>query len=82
MQSFKLNYLTNYIVNQTLKHLQYTFIINPLITVWVRTTSKAELRVCLMEEMCSQGGIDWTALAQDMDTWRELLNAIMNLRIQ
>ena len=48
MPSFKLDYLTNYIVNKTLRHLLYTFIINPLITVQVRrTTSEAELRVCL-----------------------------------
>jgi len=44
MPSFKLDYLNNYIVNQILRHLQYTFIINPLIPVWVNTTSEAELR--------------------------------------
>lgn len=48
MPSFKL-----YIFNKILRQLQYTFIINPLITVWVRTISEAELRVRLKEEMCS-----------------------------
>jgi len=27
------------------------------------------------------GGLDWIELAQDMDRWRALVNAIMNLRV-
>jgi hypothetical protein len=27
------------------------------------------------------GGVDWSYLAQDMDKWRALVNAVMNLRI-
>jgi hypothetical protein len=27
------------------------------------------------------GGVDWIGLAQDRDKWRDLLNAVMNLRI-
>jgi hypothetical protein len=27
------------------------------------------------------GGVDWIGLAQDMDRWRALVNAAMNLRI-
>jgi hypothetical protein len=27
------------------------------------------------------GGVDWIGLAQDMDKWRTLLNAVMNLRV-
>jgi hypothetical protein len=27
------------------------------------------------------GDVDWIALAQDRDTWRALVNAVMNLRV-
>jgi hypothetical protein len=27
------------------------------------------------------GGVDWISLAQDMDKWRALVNAVMNLRV-
>jgi len=27
------------------------------------------------------GGMDWIDLAQDMDRWRALENAVMNLRV-
>jgi hypothetical protein len=27
------------------------------------------------------GIMDWTDLAQDRDRWRELVNAVMNLRV-
>ena len=29
-----------------------------------------------------EGGADWTDLAQDRDTWRALVNVVMNLRFQ
>ena len=33
----------------------------------------------LQEEACE--GVDWIDVAQDRDTWRALVNAVMNLRV-
>ena len=37
------------------------------------------IKMYLHEVGC--GSVDWIVLAQDMDSWRALVNAVMNLRV-
>jgi hypothetical protein len=37
------------------------------------------IKIDLLEIGC--GGVDWTGLTQDKDMWKDLVNAVMSLRV-
>jgi hypothetical protein len=45
-----------------------------------RTRRRWEITIKTDISLIGSGGTDWIYLAQDRDTWRALLNTIMNLR--
>jgi len=44
-----------------------------------RCNWKDNIKMDLPEVEC--GGMDWIELAEDRDSWRALVNAVMNLRV-
>ena len=44
-----------------------------------RSRWEDNIKVNLKEVGC--GGMDWIELAQERDSWRALVNAVMNLRV-
>jgi hypothetical protein len=46
-----------------------------------RTRRKWEDNIKMDLREVGWGGMDWISLAEDRDTWRALVNAVMNLRV-
>ena len=49
----------------------------PLGRPWYRWEDNIKMDLHEVE----RGSVDWIDLAQDMDRWRALVNAVMNLRV-
>jgi len=46
-----------------------------------RPRRRWEYNIMMDLQELGYGGVDWTELAQVMDGWRALVNAVMNLRV-
>jgi len=47
-----------------------------------RLSSRWEINIRMDLQELGRGGMDWIDLVQDRDTWRALVNAIMNFRVE
>jgi hypothetical protein len=52
--------------------------LGPGLILWLANLSNGK---CDSGIRMGVGGMDWIELAQDRDRWRELVNAVMNVRV-